>query len=95
VLWRENSHFTPPPTISREMSQTPLPRGMTVCYSLPPDEKDAPNQQVAKGSSESALTASNKKEVDEISEMLHTLPSRLLTNTTLCRQVASSTEQVL
>jgi hypothetical protein len=75
------------------MSQTLLPRVMAVCYSLPPDEKDAPNQQVAEGSSENALTASKKKEVDEISEMLHTLPSSLLTNTTLCRRAAGSTEQ--
>jgi hypothetical protein len=85
VLWRENGHFTPPATISREMSRTPLPRRLAVCYSLPPDEKDAPNQRLAEDSSESALTASNKKEVDEMSEMLHTLPSSLLTNTTLCR----------
>jgi hypothetical protein len=31
---------------------------------LPPDEKVAANQQLADGLSESALTASKKKEVD-------------------------------
>jgi hypothetical protein len=91
----ENRHFTPALCIFREMSQTRLPRMMAVCYSSPPGEKDAPNQRVAEGSSGSALTACCKKEVDEIAETLHTLPSVLLTNTPLCRQVASCTEQVL
>jgi hypothetical protein len=77
------------------MSQTLLPTSAAVCYSLPPDEKDAPNQQVANDSSEIALTACSKKEVDVTSEMLHTLSSSRLTNKTLCRQAASSTEQVL
>jgi hypothetical protein len=33
-----------------------------------------------------------KKEVDDANETLHNLASLLLTNKTLCRQVASSTE---
>jgi hypothetical protein len=36
-----------------------------------------------------------EKEVDEMAETLHTLPSVLLTNTPLCHRVASCTEQVL
>jgi hypothetical protein len=80
---------------SHEMSQTRLPTAMTVCYSTPPDEKGAANQQLARDSSGNALTACKKKEVDEISETLHTLPSSRLTNKTICRQAAGSTEQVL
>jgi hypothetical protein len=74
------------------MSQSHLPSVMSVCYSSAPGEKDAPNQQVAKDSSGNALTASCKKEVDEMAETLHTLPPSLLMNTTLHRQAASSAE---
>jgi hypothetical protein len=44
------------------------------------------------GSSETMM---REKEVDEISEMLHTLPPSLLMNKTLHQDAASSTEQVL
>jgi hypothetical protein len=55
-----------------------------------PDEMIIQIEQL--GSSETMM---QKKEVDEISEMLHTLPPSLLMNTTLHRDAASSTEQVL
>jgi hypothetical protein len=50
---------------------------------LPPDEKAATNQQVARDSSGTASTAVAEKELDSAGLILHNLISLLHTNTTL------------
>jgi hypothetical protein len=58
-------------------------------------ETSQPNQVVGIGRRARYAARCSKKEVDEKRETLHNLASLLLTNKTLCRQVASSAEQVL
>jgi hypothetical protein len=54
-----------------------LARPVAVCYSSPPRKTQHLMQ--------SEKTGSKKKVVDEISEVLHTLPSLQMTNKTICR----------